>query len=363
MISRMRIGELLVEQRKLRQSELTRALAEADPDKRLCSYPHQARSGRLRRCRARTRRAKRRAVRAREASRRPRSEPRSADSRRARPQLVRAADRPVEPRRRDRLRARSGARTARRARACDRPEGHDGRSRRRRGSRPPARSVRRVAHRRVRRRFLVAGRGAEPDAHADAVPPPPLPDLAALDPDSVRLSLTDLDDVRVDKDPSQSGQFPSVRRARRRATLNCRITRRARRCRMRSPRPRANHRATRMSIEAMQAGLDHATTREAATDVVLVLRLDALARRRSCLPCATGWRWAIAVSRDRARVDHAAALLAVDGTSAPSIRARSRRSVPSGPRKTARARTVGPDESSRRAGARRWQSRRRARGR
>ena len=31
--------------------------------------------------------------------------------------------------------------------------------------------------------------------------------MDALDPDSVRLALTDLDDVRVDKDHTQSGQF------------------------------------------------------------------------------------------------------------------------------------------------------------
>src|SRR4051794_31582789 len=37
MMHRMRIGELLVEQRKLRQSDLTRALAEVAPGKRLCS--------------------------------------------------------------------------------------------------------------------------------------------------------------------------------------------------------------------------------------------------------------------------------------------------------------------------------------
>src|SRR5687767_6791660 len=34
----MRIGELLVEQRKLRQSELTRALADKTADKRICSF-------------------------------------------------------------------------------------------------------------------------------------------------------------------------------------------------------------------------------------------------------------------------------------------------------------------------------------
>ncbi len=36
---------------------------------------------------------------------------------------------------------------------------------------------------------------------------PPMPDLDLLDPDSVRLALTDLDDSRVAKDFSQSGQF------------------------------------------------------------------------------------------------------------------------------------------------------------
>jgi hypothetical protein len=39
---------------------------------------------------------------------------------------------------------------------------------------------------------------------------PPLPDMAALDPESIRLALTDLDDVRVEKDPSQSGQFANA---------------------------------------------------------------------------------------------------------------------------------------------------------
>jgi hypothetical protein len=38
-------------------------------------------------------------------------------------------------------------------------------------------------------------------------PLPPLPDMDALDPESIRLSLTDLDDVRVTKDPAQSGQI------------------------------------------------------------------------------------------------------------------------------------------------------------
>ncbi len=39
-------------------------------------------------------------------------------------------------------------------------------------------------------------------------PMPPMPDMDVLDPESIRLSLTDLDDVRVTKDPAQSGQMP-----------------------------------------------------------------------------------------------------------------------------------------------------------
>lgn len=41
-------------------------------------------------------------------------------------------------------------------------------------------------------------------------PSPPLPDMDALDPASVRLALTDLDDERVDKDPTQSGHLPKI---------------------------------------------------------------------------------------------------------------------------------------------------------
>jgi hypothetical protein len=41
-------------------------------------------------------------------------------------------------------------------------------------------------------------------------PMPPMPDMDVLDPESIRLSLTDLDDVRVTKDPAQSGQIPII---------------------------------------------------------------------------------------------------------------------------------------------------------
>ncbi len=84
---------------------------------------------------------------------------------------------------------------------------------------------------------------------------PPLPDLAALDPDSVRLSLTDLDDARVDKDPTQSGQIPIA--GRRPSTVP-----------PLSKRPKSEP-SRAMSADALQAGLDEAMTREAATDVVL----------------------------------------------------------------------------------------------
>jgi hypothetical protein len=76
----------------------------------------------------------------------------------------------------------------------------------------------------------------------EVVPPPkmpPPPDMDALDPDSVRLALTDLDDARVDKDFTQSGQF----------TI-----------------PRAPTMPPRMTIEVVRAAFDRAQTRDAATD-------------------------------------------------------------------------------------------------
>lgn len=48
---------------------------------------------------------------------------------------------------------------------------------------------------------------ARPDTPAAL---PPMPDMDALDPESIRLSLTDLDDARVEKDPTQSGQIPII---------------------------------------------------------------------------------------------------------------------------------------------------------
>jgi hypothetical protein len=88
------------------------------------------------------------------------------------------------------------------------------------------------------------------------LPRPPLADMNALDPDSIRLSLTDLDDARVDKDPTQSGQIPIVQP--RAATIPP------------ASRTSPNAKATRpMSIDSMRVGLEHATSRETATDLVL----------------------------------------------------------------------------------------------
>ena len=97
---------------------------------------------------------------------------------------------------------------------------------------------------------------------------PPLPDMSALDPESVRLALTDLDDVRVDKDPTQSGQLPKFINSPTppppRVAENPPIATPRRSSTMSDPK------ATRpMSLGAMSVGLEHATTREAATDLVL----------------------------------------------------------------------------------------------
>jgi hypothetical protein len=72
---------------------------------------------------------------------------------------------------------------------------------------------------------------------------PPPPDMDALDPDSVRLALTDLDDVRVDKDPTQSGQFIL-------------------------PRAKTNPSGP-LPFEVTKASLERATSREAASDVAI----------------------------------------------------------------------------------------------
>lgn len=71
---------------------------------------------------------------------------------------------------------------------------------------------------------------------------PPPPDMDALDPDSVRLALTDLDDARVDKDFTQSGQF----------TI-----------------PRAPTMPGRVTLDVVKSALDRCSARDAATDAVV----------------------------------------------------------------------------------------------
>ena len=73
---------------------------------------------------------------------------------------------------------------------------------------------------------------------------PPLPDMDALDPESVRLALTDLDDERVTKDPAASGQFIAQTRA---PTL--------------PPAP--------PKLSVTLDAIDAATTRDAATDAAM----------------------------------------------------------------------------------------------
>lgn len=79
----------------------------------------------------------------------------------------------------------------------------------------------------------------------EVMPPPkgpPMPDMDALDPDSVRLALTDLDDARVDKDFSQSGMFAI---------------------------PRTPTAPPKVTLDIVKVALDRATGRDAATDAVM----------------------------------------------------------------------------------------------
>lgn len=77
----------------------------------------------------------------------------------------------------------------------------------------------------------------------------PTPDLASLDAESVRFALTDLDDERVAKDPSQSGSMNA------RDALAIGTAR---------PRP-----STPLSFDAMRFALERAASRDAATDLAM----------------------------------------------------------------------------------------------
>lgn len=114
-----------------------------------------------------------------------------------------------------------------------------------------------------------------------APPPPqapPMPDMGALDPDSVRLALTDLDDARVDKDFTQSGQFstttpPYASRAPTRPITEPPLMSRTPTKPMTEPPARARTEPGRItlppsppSLETIQAALEQETSREGATD-------------------------------------------------------------------------------------------------
>lgn len=109
-------------------------------------------------------------------------------------------------------------------------------------------------------------------------PLPPLPNMDVLDPESIRLSLTDLDDVRVAKDPAQSGSMPKAGPAlppSSRVTSNglaaasaslgpSRPATRSTPPALATPAP-----APPPSLASVHASLEQANTREAATDIVL----------------------------------------------------------------------------------------------
>jgi hypothetical protein len=108
---------------------------------------------------------------------------------------------------------------------------------------------------------------------------PPPPDMDALDPDSVRLALTDLDDVRVDKDFTQSGQLtppPYSRTPTRPITEPPLSLSRTATKPMTEPPARARTEPGRISLppappslETIQAALEHETSRAGATDRAL----------------------------------------------------------------------------------------------
>ncbi len=106
-------------------------------------------------------------------------------------------------------------------------------------------------------------------------PLPPMPDMGALDPESIRLSLTDLDDVRVTKDPAQSGHVPkagggTLPPANKPPTAPPPLSALAAGT-VTNPNmtARAPTTPTRPTFEMIQIGLERAATREAATDLVL----------------------------------------------------------------------------------------------
>ncbi len=261
----MRIGELLVEQRKLRQSELTRALADKPADKRLCSFL-----------------IARGLVEFDDASR-------ALGEQKGGPCALTKHLVGRDPELASLIPAELGRAS------CALPIGRSSRGALIVCVRDPAPAVLAALRQATKaeitmviapanrlEHLVVASYGTAPSDESDvdfsttgpgdnpmtppplakklaATPPPmppPPPDMSALDPASVRLALTDLDDARVDKDFTQSGQIP--------------IPAMGRTSRPQTADPRVGGASTRpMSIGAMSVGLEYTQSREGATDLVL----------------------------------------------------------------------------------------------
>jgi len=97
-----------------------------------------------------------------------------------------------------------------------------------------------------------------PEAPAAAMSPPPA-DVDMLDPDSMRMALSDLDDERVVKDPTQSGLL-QVNAKGSGATVKMNRTNTSGAFRLPDAAP---------SIEATKLALEHVGTRDAASDLAM----------------------------------------------------------------------------------------------
>jgi hypothetical protein len=270
----MRIGELLVEQKKLRQSELTRALADKPADKRLCSFL-----------------IARGLIEFDDASR-------ALGEQKGVPCALTKHLAGRDPELASLIPAELGRAS------CALPIGRSSRGALIVCVRDPAPAVLAALRQATKaeitmviapanrlEHLVVAAYGTAPSEEFDvdfsttgtgdnpmtppplakklaASPPtsPPAPDMSALDPASVRLALTDLDDARVDKDFSQSGQIQIPRTS----TGSQPMPAMGRTSRAQTADPRVGGASTRpMSIGAMSVGLEYTQSREGATDLVL----------------------------------------------------------------------------------------------
>jgi hypothetical protein len=110
----------------------------------------------------------------------------------------------------------------------------------------------------------------------DPPPPPPAPDL--LDPESMRFALTDLDDARVDKTPTQSGQFAAITPS----TLPPRA-KESQAAAGSPPAPAGPPKKSLAPLSATRDALANATTRDASTELALAF-------------LATRWQLALVVA-------------------------------------------------------------------